>query len=48
MKANDKNMEYPIPTHLKHLLKVDMSNEGKPLWGQFETLVDGKWVEYEF
>lgn len=25
MKANDKNMEYPIPTHLKHLLKVDMS-----------------------
>ena len=22
-------------------------NEGKPLWGQFETLVDGIWVEYK-
>ena len=29
-------------------IRVKGRNEGKPLWGQFETLVDGKWVEYEF
>lgn len=45
MKANDKNMEYPIPTHLKHLLKVDMSkSDGSQVffddWGK--ELIDIK------